>query len=100
MTYVATAAECGSNWTENLAFAPRNLPWPEFGCSTQHNFAAIVANPRDLIEPLTSVLRMRCDARQSWRGTAKAFPLGHWTTPTRTAETSAASQRSDVSESV
>lgn len=54
VTYVASAAECGSNWTENLAFAPRNMPWPEFGCSTQHNFAAIIADPRDLIEPLTS----------------------------------------------
>lgn len=54
VTYVANAAECGSNWTENLAFAPRNTPWPEFGCSTQHNFAAIVADPRDLIEPRSS----------------------------------------------
>jgi pilus assembly protein CpaD len=54
VTYVANAAECGGNWSENLAFTPRNLPWPEFGCSTQHNFAAIVADPRDLIEPRTS----------------------------------------------
>jgi pilus assembly protein CpaD len=54
VTYVANAAECGGNWSENLAFTPRNMPWPEFGCSTQHNFAAIVADPRDLIEPRTS----------------------------------------------
>lgn len=54
VTYVANAAECGGNWSENLGFTPRNLPWPEFGCSTQHNFAAIVADPRDLIEPRTS----------------------------------------------
>lgn len=54
VTYVASAAECGSNWSENLAFAPRNTPWPEFGCSSQHNFAAIVADPRDLTEPRTS----------------------------------------------
>jgi pilus assembly protein CpaD len=53
VTYVASAAECGGDWTQNLAFTPRNLPWPEFGCSTQHNFAAIVADPRDLIEPRT-----------------------------------------------
>jgi pilus assembly protein CpaD len=54
VTYVANAAECGGNWSENLGFTPRNLPWPEFGCSTQHNFAAIVADPRDLVEPRTS----------------------------------------------
>lgn len=53
VTYVANAPECGSNWSENLAFTPRNLPWPEFGCSTQHNFAAIVSEPRDFIEPRT-----------------------------------------------
>lgn len=53
VTYVANAADCGGDWSENLAFTPRNLPWPEFGCSTQHNFAAIVADPRDLIEPRT-----------------------------------------------
>lgn len=52
--YEAVAAECGSDWSENLGFTPRNLPWPEFGCSTQHNFAAIVADPRDLIEPRTT----------------------------------------------
>jgi len=54
VTYVANAADCGGNWSENLAFTPRNLPWPEFGCSTQHNLAAIIADPRDLIEPRTS----------------------------------------------
>jgi pilus assembly protein CpaD len=54
VTYEAVASECGRDWSENLGFTPRNLPWPEFGCSTQHNLAAIVADPRDLIEPRTS----------------------------------------------
>jgi pilus assembly protein CpaD len=54
VAYQAVASECGGDWSENLAFTPRNLPWPEFGCSTQHNFAAIVADPRDLIEPRTT----------------------------------------------
>lgn len=53
VTYAAMASECGSNWTRNLAWNPRNLPWPEFGCSSQHNFAAIISDPRDLIEPHT-----------------------------------------------
>ncbi len=51
MTYVANARECGQDWSENLNFTPRNLPWPEFGCSTQHNFAAIISDPQDLNEP-------------------------------------------------
>jgi pilus assembly protein CpaD len=54
VTYAATALECGKNWTESLSYTPRNMPWPEFGCSSQHNFAAIVSDPRDLIEPRTS----------------------------------------------
>ena len=54
VTYAANAADCGTDWSANLAFTPRNMPWPEFGCSTQHNFAAIVADPHDLIEPHTS----------------------------------------------
>ena len=54
VTYAASAAECGGDWSENLGFTPRNQPWPDFGCSSQHNFAAIVADPRDLIEPHAS----------------------------------------------
>jgi pilus assembly protein CpaD len=54
VAYAATAADCGGDWSKNLSFEPRNLPWPEFGCSTQHNMAAIVADPRDLVEPRTS----------------------------------------------
>ena len=51
MTYAASAPDCGLDWSENLNFSPRNLPWPEFGCSTQHNLAAVVSDPRDLTEP-------------------------------------------------
>jgi pilus assembly protein CpaD len=54
VTLAATAAECGVDWSENLGWTPRNMPWPDFGCTSQHNFAAMVADPRDLIEPRTS----------------------------------------------
>ncbi|MFM9865090.1 MAG: CpaD family pilus assembly protein [Micropepsaceae bacterium] len=54
VAYAATASQCGQNWSTNLAFEPRNTPWPEFGCATQNNIAAIIADPRDLIEPRTS----------------------------------------------
>lgn len=48
---MAVASECGQNWSENLAFTPRNEPWPDFGCSSQHNFAAMLEDPRDLERP-------------------------------------------------
>ncbi|MDZ4741485.1 MAG: CpaD family pilus assembly protein [Alphaproteobacteria bacterium] len=51
MTYAASAPDCGMDWSENMGFNPRNLPWPEFGCATQHNFAVAVSDPRDLTEP-------------------------------------------------
>jgi pilus assembly protein CpaD len=66
----AVAAECGKDWSENMAFAPRNLPWPEFGCSSQHNLAAIIEDPRDLERPRTldkpDALR-RSDMLQKYR---------------------------------
>jgi pilus assembly protein CpaD len=54
VAYAATASECGQDWSQNMGFSPRNLPWAEFGCATQRNVAAVVADPRDLIEPRTS----------------------------------------------
>ena len=54
VTLAATAADCGTDWSQNLGWTPRNTPWPDFGCSTQHDFAALVADPHDLIEPRTS----------------------------------------------
>jgi len=66
----AVAAECGKDWSENMAFTPRNLPWPEFGCSTQHNLAAALEDPRDLERPRTldkpDALR-RSDMLQKYR---------------------------------
>ncbi|MFO1186062.1 MAG: CpaD family pilus assembly protein [Alphaproteobacteria bacterium] len=48
--YEATASGCG-DFSRNLAFAPLNQPTPNFGCSTQHNLAAMVENPEDLVHP-------------------------------------------------
>lgn len=50
MRHVAKAPVCG-DWSQNLARDPKNAPWPNLGCATQANLAAMVANPRDLIEP-------------------------------------------------
>ena len=48
--YVAEAPPCG-NWTQNLTHSANNVLPPNFGCATQHNLAAMVADPRDLVAP-------------------------------------------------
>lgn len=50
ITYTARAESCG-DWSENLTFTADNLTPKNFGCSVQHNIAAMVANPRDLLGP-------------------------------------------------
>lgn len=54
--YVATAPECG-NWSQDLGDDEKNLPYPNFGCSTQRNLALMVANPRDLVKPRSETPR-------------------------------------------
>jgi pilus assembly protein CpaD len=53
LRYVAEGPECG-HWPTNLAHDPLNLPYPNFGCAQQHNLAAQVANPADLLGPRTA----------------------------------------------
>jgi pilus assembly protein CpaD len=53
LRYVAEGPECGQ-WPENLAYNPNNLPHPNLGCANQHNLAAMVANPADLLGPRTA----------------------------------------------
>lgn len=48
--YVATPSACG-NWTGLRGRDYANLRTPNFGCATQNNLAALVADPRDLVEP-------------------------------------------------
>lgn len=48
--YVASASPCG-NWSKDYAFAPNNGRTPNFGCASQSNLAAIVADPADLMGP-------------------------------------------------
>ena len=50
MQYVAQGPDC-PDWSENLARDPQNMPFPNMGCATQKNFAAMVANPEDLLYP-------------------------------------------------
>lgn len=48
--YVAQAPTCGI-WPKNLGDSDRNENYHNFGCASQANFARMVANPRDLVEP-------------------------------------------------
>ncbi len=50
MRHEAVGPECG-DWSDNLVRDPRNRPYKNLGCATQRNLAAMVSNPRDLIEP-------------------------------------------------
>ncbi len=47
---VAKGPDC-PDWSENLARDPQNMPWPNMGCATQKNLAAMVADPEDLLVP-------------------------------------------------
>jgi pilus assembly protein CpaD len=48
--YKAETKPCG-DWSVDVAEDAENTPMPNFGCSVQHNIAAMVADPRDLIAP-------------------------------------------------
>ena len=52
---VAEAGPCGQ-WPKDIGPAGgkaymQNRPYWNFGCATQHNIAAMVANPADLVQP-------------------------------------------------
>jgi pilus assembly protein CpaD len=50
IAYSARSDACG-NWSEDASDTASNLPLPDFGCSVQHNVAAMVADPRDIVAP-------------------------------------------------
>jgi pilus assembly protein CpaD len=50
LNHVAVGPECG-DWNESLARDAQNRPYRNLGCASQRNLAAMVDNPRDLVEP-------------------------------------------------
>ena len=48
--YQADTQACG-DWSESLSITYANKPSPNLGCATQHNIAAMIADPRDLALP-------------------------------------------------
>jgi len=50
ISYDAATTSCG-DWSTSLTYTASNRVGPNFGCSVQHNVAAQMADPRDLIKP-------------------------------------------------
>jgi len=50
VSYQANTAPCG-DWSEDLAYTMDNKTASNLGCAVQHNIAAMVADPRDLMGP-------------------------------------------------
>jgi pilus assembly protein CpaD len=50
IAYTAHTDACG-DWSENLAYTLDNATPRNFGCAVQQNIAAMVADPRDLVQP-------------------------------------------------
>jgi pilus assembly protein CpaD len=50
--YRAVAPECENRWRDVRNARPGSR-WGGFGCATEHNLAATVADPRDLVTPRT-----------------------------------------------
>jgi len=48
--YIAHSDPCG-DWSKDLGGTAGNVTAPNFGCAVQHNIAAMVADPRDLVQP-------------------------------------------------
>ena len=48
--YIASSDPCG-DWSKSLGDTSGNVTSPNFGCAVQHNIAAMVSDPRDLVQP-------------------------------------------------
>jgi pilus assembly protein CpaD len=51
--YKAHVENCDDPWSKDWSDTSDNQPTANFGCSVQRNIAAMVADPRDLVQPRT-----------------------------------------------
>lgn len=86
--YLAQVEPCG-DWSKDLANTASNQTSPNFGCSVQHNIAAQVADPRDLIQPR---------AASAGDATRRATVLGNYEKGKVTAADKAPDQSAKVSD--
>ena len=75
LRYVAEAPECGT-WPTNLAEQKDNAPYANFGCATQRNLAAQIANPADLLGPRSETARSGERRGTHWDKYVKGEPTG------------------------
>ena len=66
---IAVAHPCG-DWSRSAISGENNLPPPDFGCTTQANLAAMIANPTDLVVPRAMPLRTAKNTAISGAGEA------------------------------
>jgi pilus assembly protein CpaD len=80
--FEARAPECAPLWEQDLAHQGDNQPWESFGCATQANLAAMVEDPRDLVQARAE------DPRDSGRRSTvfEHYRAGEPTAATRGAE--------------
>lgn len=76
MRYVAEGPECGYNWPTNLARQNENGNYKDFGCFAQHNIAAQIANPADLLGPRTEGPRSSERRDEAWNKYVKGRATG------------------------
>ena len=88
MGYTAQVADCG-DWSKSVVDTGSNEPMPNFGCATQHNIAAQVSDPRDLVTP-----RPATDADAARRAVA----LGNYEKGKPTAADKTEDQKAKVSD--
>lgn len=88
--HFASTNECG-DWSENLTQTGDNTLPPNFGCAGQHNLAALVANPKDLVTPRTST---PSDAAR------RSQVFTDYRTPKTTATSTDATDKVEVSDAV
>lgn len=90
LRYVATGPDCG-RFPTNLAEDKTNSHYENYGCAQQHNLAAMIANPRDLIVPRAS------DTQRD--GTRRANVFNNWGSGKATsAEQSSQEKAGNISE--
>lgn len=79
----AQTKPCG-DWSQNLRGNQFNESGPNFGCSIQQNFAAMVADPNDFVHPKP----MTPQQSSSQASALQAYDQGTWTTPVATSSSS------------
>lgn len=87
---LAVAPQC-ADWGTDLGENRERIPYNNFGCATQRNFALNVANARDIMEPRAEAPRSSERRSSTWSQYVNAMPApGGATSSTGAADPAAA----------